>query len=237
MGGALTAIAPDFTRAALGVRDELLGPAEPVGRLRQLRRIALEPELPDELERPLVLSHHPDALGPGRGERLRAPDDRRPAARHARPRGADERRLRRPSGDQLSRPTTRRGRSAPRSTPRSSTAAAGPASTQVWDVPRIANYPYADSAIVYWDSGPIRDDPDSADPADSSGRPAADREHPQPHRPGPPRACPRRTPEEQQMVSDFLRRTRRVRSRDTCTGGAGPACHDYTFGGTRAPGS
>ena len=57
MGGALTAVSPDFTRASLGVpADELLGPAQPLGRLRPLRELAFEPAYTDELEQPLVLS-------------------------------------------------------------------------------------------------------------------------------------------------------------------------------------
>ena len=47
MGGALTAISPDFTRASLGrAGDELLGAAAAVGRLRRIRAGAL-PLLPE----------------------------------------------------------------------------------------------------------------------------------------------------------------------------------------------
>ncbi len=56
MGGALTAVSPDFTRAALGVpamRYSLLLPA--LGRLRQFAAV-LYPRYPDELARPLMLS-------------------------------------------------------------------------------------------------------------------------------------------------------------------------------------
>ena len=44
---------------------------------------------PDELSRPLLALADPDALGPRRAERLRAPDDHQPAARHAAAQGAD----------------------------------------------------------------------------------------------------------------------------------------------------
>ena len=83
MGGALTAIAPDFTRASLGVpamnysvllpRSVDFDPfaAGPLPVLPGRNGAAADPR-PD-----------PDALGPRRAERLRAPDDRRPAAGHA----------------------------------------------------------------------------------------------------------------------------------------------------------
>ena len=107
----------------------------------------------------------------------------------------------------------------------------------LWDIPRISSYPFADSAIVYWDSGPVRDDPGSIDPEELLGVDPPPLEN-VPDRSGEdPHSLPRRTLEEQQMVSDFLRPDAISSISDTCTGGAGPACHDYTFGGTRAPGS
>jgi hypothetical protein len=36
-------------------------------------------------------------------------------------------------------------------------------------------------------------------------------------------------------VSTFLQPDAASEINDTCTGAAGPACHDYTFGGTQAP--
>ena len=32
----------------------------------------------------------------------------------------------------------------------------------LWDIPRITSYPFTGSAIVYWDSGPPRPDPENA---------------------------------------------------------------------------
>ncbi|MCB8970056.1 MAG: hypothetical protein M9964_07735 [Solirubrobacterales bacterium] len=112
-----------------------------------------------------------------------------------------------------------------------------PGVDQLWNIPRISSYPFTGSAIVYWDSGPTRDDPGSADPAELLGTdppPLAN----VPNRSGEdPHSLPRRTSEEQQMVSDFLQPDGLSNITDTCIGSAGPACHDYTFGGTRAPGS
>jgi hypothetical protein len=99
---------------------------------------------------------------------------------------------------------------------------------QVWDVPRIGSYPYSGSALVYWDSGPVRDDPGSADPADLLGTDPPPVEN-QPNRSGQdPHELPRRTPAEQQMVSDFLRPDAQSSITDTCNGGP---CFDFTFSG------
>ena len=128
MGGALTAIAPDFTRAALGVAgDALLGPAAALDRLRPVRARSSTP-YPDQLSRPLLLSLIQMLWDRGEpnGYAHRMTD--RPAARHAGAQGPDERRLRRSPGDELA-PTSRRARSAPARTTRCSTRAAGPTST------------------------------------------------------------------------------------------------------------
>ena len=58
----------------------------------------LYPSYPDELERPLLLSLDPDALGPRRAERLRVAHDRRPVPEHARAHGAAAHGVRRPPG-------------------------------------------------------------------------------------------------------------------------------------------
>ena len=126
----------------------------------------LYPRYPDEALAAAGPRPDPDALGPRRAERLRAPDDDQPAARHAAAPGAAERRLRRPPGDRL--PGRRRGADdrRPARTGRSSTPAAGRTSTSLWSVPAITSYPFTGSAIYYWDSGPIRDEP--AGPGESS---------------------------------------------------------------------
>ena len=75
----------------------------------------------------------------------------------------------------------------------------------------------------------------SADPADLLGTDPPPLEN-VPNRSGEdPHGLPRSTLEEQQMVSDFLRPNAQSQITDTCTGTAGPACHDRTFGGTASP--
>ena len=100
MGGALTALAPDFERAALGVPgmnySTLLQRSVDFDAYAPL----LYPDYPNEIERQLCWPN-PAALGPRRGERLRAPHDHEAAAEHAGARGADARGVRRPPGGGL----------------------------------------------------------------------------------------------------------------------------------------
>ena len=98
MGGALTALAPDFQNAVLGV------PAINYSVL--LRRSVdfdayatiMYDQYPNERERPLVLGLMQMLWDRGEGQRLRAAHGRRPAAGHARPQRPDARRDRRPPG-------------------------------------------------------------------------------------------------------------------------------------------
>ena len=81
---------PDRGRARLHPRlarragDELLGAAASLGRLRPLRPGLAQPSYTERDGAPAAPRPDPDALGPRRPERLRAPDDRRSAAEHAR---------------------------------------------------------------------------------------------------------------------------------------------------------
>ena len=85
-----------------------------------------------------------------------------------------------------------------------------------WGIPRIASYPFTDSAIVYWDSGPTR--PDPTDPADLIGTDPPPLTN-TPNRSGEdPHGDPRVAPAEMQMVSDFLRPDAESRITDTCGG-------------------
>jgi hypothetical protein len=96
-----------------------------------------------------------------------------------------------------------------------------------WGLPEMT-YPWTDSALVYWDPGPVRDDPGSDDPADVLGTDVPPIEN-LPNRTGvDPHENPRRTAAEQQMVSDFLRPNAQSQITDTCNGGP---CYDYTFSG------
>ncbi len=72
-----------------------------------------------------------------------------------------------------------------------------------WNIPPIASYPYSNgSALVYWDSGPIRDDPMNPGEILGTNVPPIPNI---PNRDGEdPHELPRRTAGEQQMVSEFL---------------------------------
>jgi hypothetical protein len=95
-----------------------------------------------------------------------------------------------------------------------------------WGIPRIASYPFADSAIVYWDGGPVR--PDPMDPGELIGTDVPPLGN-VPNRTGEdPHGLPRDAPEEQQMVSDFLRPDPVSSITDTCGGGP---CFDGGFTG------
>jgi hypothetical protein len=95
-----------------------------------------------------------------------------------------------------------------------------------WDIPRIASYPFAGSAIVYWDGGPVRPDPMNPGQVLGSDVPplgnVANKSGKDPH------GLPRIEPAEQQMVSDFLRPDAASSISDTCNGGP---CFDGGFTG------
>ena len=98
MGGALTALSPDFTRAALGVaamRYSLLLP-----RSVDFDQFAalLYPSYPDELSRPLILSLIQMLWDRGEPNGYAHRMTTNPLARHPAAPGADQRRPRRPSG-------------------------------------------------------------------------------------------------------------------------------------------
>jgi hypothetical protein len=215
LGGALTALAPDYTRASLGV------PAMNYSVLLNrsidfdLYATILDPAYPDELAQPLALSliqmlwDRSDANGYAH----RMTDDPLPntpphevlmnvafgdhqvttwqADAEARTIGA-----------QAHEPVVYDGR--------------WPGVDILWGIPRIASYPYQGSAIVYWDTGPARPDPD--DPGEEIGTDPPPIEN-VPNRTGEdPHSSPRRTPAEQQMVSDFLRPNALSSISDTCLG-------------------
>ncbi len=101
-----------------------------------------------------------------------------------------------------------------------------PGVEQVWGVPRISSYPHTGSALVYWDGGPIRPDPDN--PGEELGTNPPHIEN-IPNREGrDPHEDPRRTVAEQQMVSDFLQLDAASHITDTCEGSP---CFDRTFKG------
>ena len=90
-----------------------------------------------------------------------------------------------------------------------------------WNIPRIASYPFTDSAIVYWDGGPTRaggtlgtDVPPLTNLPNRTGKD--------------PHSLPRNAVEEQQMVSDFLQPDAQSNITDTCMG---LPCYDGGFTG------
>ena len=121
------------------------------------RRHAARPlrQLPGRARAPAHLLADPDALGPRRGQRLRAPHDRRPACRTP-PRtrccctwrSATTR-------SRTSPPRSRRGRSARGSTARRSIPAAGRDVRPYSGHAQRSTLPLSGSAIVIWDGGPL----------------------------------------------------------------------------------
>jgi hypothetical protein len=84
----------------------------------------------------------------------------------------------------------------------------------LWGIPRIGSYPFRGSAIVYWDSGPLR--PDPANPSMSIGNDPPPLNN-TPNRSGEdPHGDPRAATAEQLMVSQFLQPNGFIT--DTCAG-------------------
>lgn len=84
---------------------------------------------------------------------------------------------------------------------------------ELWGIPRIDKYPYRGSAIVYWDNGPTRTDPASNEVVGTDPPPILNL----PNRSGKdPHSGPRNAPAEQQMVSDFLQPDKKSKITNTC---------------------
>ncbi|HTU13820.1 MAG TPA: hypothetical protein VMF31_01360 [Solirubrobacterales bacterium] len=93
-----------------------------------------------------------------------------------------------------------------------------------WGIEPITGYPYDGSAIAYWDSGPVRPDPDN--PGQFIGNTVPPIQNVAPILGEDPHEDPRRADTAQQMVSDFLAPNGRVTN--TCAPGA---CHAGGFTG------
>ena len=154
MGGAATAVAQDWTRAVLGVPgDELQRRCCSAASTGTRTRRSSSPPTPTRIDRTLAHLDRPDAVGPGRGQRVRPAPDRDPYPNTPKHTVLLARRVRRPPGRQRRRrgrgPHHRRaGRTGRRSPP-----AAVPTTPPLWGIPAIGRDPYGGSAIVYWDSG------------------------------------------------------------------------------------
>ncbi len=223
MGGALTALAPDFTRASLGVPamnySVLLPRSVDFDDFAQV----LYPSYPDETARPLVL----DLIqmlwdrGEPNGYAHRMTDEplpNTPAHQVLMNVAFGDHQVTiyqadveaRTIGARAHRPVLFRDR--------------WPDTDVLWDVPAIRRYPYTGSAIYYWDSGPIRED--AANPGSEIGTEPPPYEN-VPNRSGQdPHGAPRATPAEQQLVSDFFAGA--IPRSDDCSGGP---CFAIGFGG------
>ncbi len=223
MGGALTAVSPDFTRASLGVPamnySVLLPRSVDFDQFAQV----FYPYYPDETSRPLVLDMmqmlwdrgEPD----GYAERMTSnplPDT--PAHQVLMDIAFGDHQVTnyqadveaRTIGASAHRPVLYQGR--------------WPQTKVLWDVPAITQYPYTGSAAYYWDIGPIRESP--AGSGKSIGVEPPPYEN-LPNRPGEdPHGAPRAAAAEQQLVSDFFNGA--ILKSDRC--GHGP-CYAGSFTG------
>jgi hypothetical protein len=225
-GGALTAVAPDFTRASLGVGG--MNYSVLLNRSVDFDTYAafLDPAYPDELSQQLVLSMVQMLWDRGESNGYAnvvtdnpLPDT--PAHELLMNVGVGDHQVTNFSAENMARtvgagihkPIVYDGR--------------WPGVNVGWNLPELT-YPWTDSALVYWDSGPVRDDPASSDPEDVLGTNVPPIEN-IPNRSGAdPHELPRRTPAEQQMVSDFLQPNAASQITDTCNG---DPCFDFTFSG------
>jgi hypothetical protein len=223
MGGALTAVAPDFTRASLGVPamnySVLLPRSVDFDQFAQI----LYPSYPDETARPLVL----DLIqmlwdrGEPNGYAHRMTDDPLPST------PAHQVLLNVAFGDhqvtdyQADVEARTVGASAHRPVLFSGR---WPDTDVLWGVPSIHRYPFTGSAIYYWDIGPVRDDP--LNPGMQVGVEPPPYEN-LPNRSGEdPHVGPRAAPAEQQLVSDFFAGA--IQIGDNCGGGP---CYAGSFTG------
>ncbi len=214
MGGALTAVAPDFTRASLGVPamnySVLLPRSVDFDPFAQV----FYPSYPNETARPLIL----DLIqmlwdrGEPNGYAHRMTDDplpNTPAHQVLMNVAFGDHQVTiyqadveaRTIGAAAHRPVLFPGR--------------WPDTDVLWRVPPIRHYPYTGSAIYYWDTGPVREDP--LNPGKLIGVEPPPYEN-LPNRSGvDPHGAPRAAPAEQQLVSNFFAGA--ILQSDDCGGG------------------
>jgi hypothetical protein len=223
MGGALTAVSPDFTRASLGVPAMNYSVLLPRSVDFDLFAQVLYGYYTDETARPLILDlmqmlwdrGEPD----GYASRMTSnplPDT--PAHQVLLDIAFGDHQVTdyqadveaRTIGAAAHRPVLFSGR--------------WPNTEVLWNAPTIGHYPYTGSAAYYWDSGPVR--PNPANPSATIGTEPPPYEN-LPNRTGEdPHGLPRATPAEQQLVSDFFDGA--IQHSDNC--GDGP-CYSGTFTG------
>jgi hypothetical protein len=223
MGGALTAVSPDFTRASLGVPAMNYSVLLPRSVDFDPFASILYPSYPNQTARPLAIDliqmlwdrGEPD----GYAERMTTnplPDT--PAHQVLMDVAFGDHQVSDYQADVEARTIGARAHN-PMLFP-----GRWPNTEVLWSVPAIARYPYTGSAIYYWDIGPIRESPVGSgtfvgvEPPPYENLP--DRSGEDPH------GAPRAAPAEQQLVSDFFEGA--IPNEDNC--GHGP-CFAGSFTG------
>jgi hypothetical protein len=223
MGGALTAISPDFTRASLGVPAMDYSALLPRSVDFDTFASILYPNYPDEEARPLVFDMMQLLWDRGEPDGYAAhmtsnplPDT--PAHQVLLDVAFGDHQVTnyqadveaRTIGASAHRPVLYNGR--------------WPQTNVLWNVPTITPYPYTGSAIYYWDGGPIRESPTGSGKFVGTEPPPYEN---LPNRTGEdPHSLPRATPAEQQLVSDFFEGA--IQKSDRCN--LGP-CFSGSFTG------
>jgi hypothetical protein len=223
MGGALTAVSPDFTRASLGVPamnySVLLPRSVDFDEFAQV----FYPYYPNQTSRPLVLDMMQMLWDRGEPDGYAArmtsnplPDT--PAHQVLMDMSFGDHQVTdfeadveaRTIGASAHKPAIYKGR--------------WPNTNVLWNVPAIRPYPYTGSAAYYWDIGPIRES------SPGSGKNVGTEPPPYenlPNRTGEdPHSAPRAAPAEQQLVSDFFNGA--IQKSDNC---GHKACYAGTFTG------
>ena len=223
MGGALTAVSPDFTRASLGVPamnySVLLPRSVDFDEFAQV----FYPYYPNQTSRPLVLDlmqmlwdrGEPDGYA-GRMTANPLPDT--PAHQVLLDIAFGDHQVTdyqadveaRTIGASAHKPALFSGR--------------WPSTNVLWSVPAVSHYPFAGSAAYYWDIGPIRESPTGSGKFIGTEAPPYEN---LPNRSGEdPHGAPRAAPAEQQLVSDFFEGA--ILKSDNCSRGP---CYAGSFTG------
>ncbi|HEY4869250.1 MAG TPA: hypothetical protein VII79_04510 [Candidatus Dormibacteraeota bacterium] len=223
MGGALTAVSPDFTRASLGVPAMNYSVLLPRSVDFDQFAAFLYPSYPDEESRPLIFDlmqllwdrGEPDGYA-ARMTSNPLPDT--PAHQVLLDVAFGDHQVTdyqaeveaRTIGARAHRPVLYKDR--------------WPSGQPLWGVSAIKPYPYTGSAIYFWDGGPIRESsPGSGQFVGTEPPPFENL----PNRSGQdPHGLPRATAAEQQLVSDFFAGA--VQTRDRCNNGP---CFSGSFTG------
>ena len=227
MGGALTAVSPDFTRASLGVPAMNYSVLLPRSvDFDEFAGVLYPSYYPNETARPLVLDLMQMLWDRGEPDGYAAADDRPTRCPTRRPTRCCWTSPSATTRSPTTRPTSRRARSAPRA--HQPVALHGPLAehrTCCGTCRRSRRYPYTGSAIYYWDIGPVREEPGRLGQIDRH-RTAAVRKPAQPHRRRPARRCRgRRRPSSSSSPTSSKERSSRATTAAAApaTRGASPA--------------